>query len=215
MKNPKDKKGVIKAIRFYKGIAKEYDYEIDLSHHTWLIIKFFIYGGLGMIMEITFSNLVRVLSFMPIIGVAVKSFTGMIFPPGIPDHFLFPWKVMYAMSSLWMVFVYGTGLSFIEWLYPKLKRIKLNIFIRGIFYAVAIVLIEFIWGWIYRLILGEFVWQYQGILVTTTLAVLPYWYIAGIAAEFICKKLHEKDLEYAFRTNYDIPLKILKIDDKH
>ncbi len=197
----------VKALRFYKGFSEEHVYKTDLSHTGWLILKFFIYGCMGMVLEIFFTNFARMASLVPGIGKIVGSFVNMSFPAGIPNPMPFPWRFMFAYSSLWMILVYGSGIYSIEILYFYLK--KLSIFLRAACYAVAVMLIEFIWGWIFRLILGDFIWRYDYGLITTTPSILPYWLFAGVAAEFVVKKMSEKDLEYAFRTNYEIPLPLL------
>ena len=184
---------------------------------AWLLVKFFLYGGMGLVLEIVFTDLVRCANAIPGIGKFVSSFTGMTFPAGIPDQMLFPWKYMFAMSSFWMLFVYGTGIYVIEWLYRIFKpsmRHKNMFFRRGVFsrlfraliYALAIMVVEFTWGWFYRLLLGDFLWQYRSFLVTTTFTILPYWFAGSIVLESIVKKTSEKDLEYAFRTDYELPI---------
>lgn len=195
-----------KALRFYHGYSKEAEYETDLSKWQWVVLKFIIYGCLGMVIEIFFTNIVRLATQMSGIGTIVSSFSGMSFPEGIPDQIVFPWQFFFAMSSTWMIMVYGSGFFLLEATYAYLKKMEVPLLLRGLAYSIIILFVEFAWGWIYRLILGDFIWQYKGILVTTTFAILPYWYVASLVFEVVLKKMHEKDVEYAFRTNYNIPL---------
>ncbi len=191
--------------------------KLDMPRWLWLLVKFFLYGGIGIVLEVIFTSVVRLLHLVPAAGKIVSSFTSMSFPEGIPDQMAFPPQYMFAMSSVWMILVYGSGIFAIEGLYGLLKpdpKRKLFLFrpgllslaFRALVYAVAILAVEFVWGWFFRLVLGGFVWQYNSILVTTTPSILPYWFFAGIAAETVVKKMSEKDLEYAFRTDYEIPM---------
>lgn len=212
-----------------------YRLKTDLAPWVWYVVKFLIYGGLGMTMEIVFTDLVRILSYLPGVGSLVGSFSSMVFPQSIPDQMLFDPRYLFAMSSVWMVLVYGTGYLVIQHLYrlmnpadhkknPLLKKGWGSRLFRALCYALAIVLVEFAWGWILHFVMvltfqvwpyllpagtqlpnaqDLFIWQYRSLLKTTTLAVLPFWLLAGMAGEVIVKKLSEKDLMRAFLTNHD------------
>ncbi len=193
-------------LRFYKGYSEDHVYKMDMSRPVWLILKFTIYGCLGMMVEVFFINIARIMNLIPGIRILVSEFATMTYPPGIPDAMNFPWKFMFGMTSLWMYFVYGTGLAIIEALYTFLSAKKVNMFIRAIFYTFSVLFVEFVAGWIYYFILGDFIWSYKSLLVTTSFSILPFWYVGGLVAEIVVKKMHEKDVEYSFRTDYSIPM---------
>lgn len=216
MKNPVNFDHV-EIIRIHKNRKTVRQLKPVMPKWIWLLVKFFLYGGMGLVLEIVFTDVVRCLHAIPGIGQIVSSFTSMSFPAGIPDQMLFPWKFMFAMSSFWMLFVYGSGIYLIEWIYRMLKpsvrhknillrRGVISRLLRALIYALAIMVVEFTWGWFYRLILGDFLWQYKSFLVTTTFTILPYWFAGSIVLESIVKKTSEKDLEYAFRTDFELPL---------
>ncbi len=204
-------------MKFLKNFNKRPALVIDESklkttmpYFVWVIIKFFIYGSLGMVIEIVFNNLTRLLMATGIgwINRILNSFETIVLPKDIPHAYSFPWEYLYTLETLYSIITYGVGfylMEFIYSLYMKLKK-KPNILLRAIPYTVAIFLTELVLGWAYKLVfqLPEFVWRYEGsFLVTTTFSILPHWFFAAMAAEVVIKKMHEKDLEYAFRTDYD------------
>ena len=210
-----------------------YDAKTNLPVWVWVFVKFTIYGGLGMILEIVFTDLVRIVQ--DIFPSSNPSFTSMIFPNSIPDQMKFDPRYLFSMSSVWMVLVYGSGLLGIESVYRFLNpaQHKRNLLfkkslhatlIRALVYSVVIMVTEFVWGWVLHFVLigsfqlwntvipagtppqdnDFFLWQYRGSsLVTTTPQILLYWFFAGIAAEVVVKKLNENDMRRAFLTDHD------------
>lgn len=200
--------------------GKSYTPKLDIPWLGWVAVKFVIYGGIGMNTEIIFTDIVRLLHQVPFLKGLINSFAGMSFPAGIPDQMLFPSQYMFAMSSFWMIFVYGTGFYLIENLWKffhSLKGKKIGFitvkkgipwYIRGFFYTWIVILVELIYGLLYHYLLfkPDYLWAYNdawNILRTTTLSIFPYWFLASLAAEVITRKLSETDLETAFRTNHD------------
>lgn len=182
---------------------------VNSSNWSWWVIKFFLYGAMGLVLETTFTDLVRFVYNTPDIGRYVSSFTSMGFPPGFPDQMRFPAKYMYAVTSFWMIFVYGTGIYSIEFIYRLFKPVKnhpnllyrkglLSMTFRAFLYSLAITVTEFCWGWIYRFLLGDFLLSYRSILITTTLSILPFWFAGGYILDIIVKKTSDQALENAF-----------------
>jgi hypothetical protein len=67
-------------------------------------------------------------------------------------------------------------------------------FVRSFFYMLGIWLIEFIGGWVIKLICGKIPWDYSlsrtHIKGLIRLDFFPYWFLFGLAVEWLIKKLH-------------------------
>jgi len=211
-----------------KKVVDYADVKMDIGPKSWFVFKFFVYGFLGMTVEIVFTNVVRLITLiMPFLDPLFKSFKQIVIYHGHIDPFGFPPESLFAYTSVWMFFVYGLGLFAIEILYKLISRIEINffkkhqwwfLFIRLAAYSIAIFITEFATGWIIFGILklieiiglidqAYLVWEYTdsaNFFKTTTFLILPFWLVASFFAEIVIKKMCEKDVEVSIRTNWDV-----------
>lgn len=173
-----------------------------MSKRRWLVVKFCIYGLLGISMELIFNNFKRILSKIPYLSFTVYEFVKMKLPNGIPDELSFPTKYLFSMTNLWVFWVYATGALFIDFLYRHLVTRNVPLLVRALIYTGVIFVTEFCFGWLFRFILGEFVWRYESFLITTNLLIIPHWFLVAILADFVVSKLSNKNVEYAFCSSH-------------
>lgn len=127
-----------------------------------MILKFFIYGFLGLIVEIFFTGIHSFIS---------RDFT------------------LIGHTYIWMIFIYGSGV-FLEKIHDVIR--EKNIIIRGGIWVVVILSIEFITGILLKNLIGIIPWDYSGsspyaVFGVIRLDYIPYWFILGL----IFEKLHD------------------------
>lgn len=121
-----------------------------------MLLRYMIYGLLGMNMEIFWTGLSQ-------IGSGSKNLIG---------H-----------TSIWMFFIYGTAVIILEPLHNLVS--DQNWFIRGCVYTTAIFAIEFLSGYLLKLI-GVEAWRYTSPLSVIGLIRLDYapaWFAVGLIFE--------------------------------
>lgn len=135
------------------------------------IYRFFIYGLIGIWLEIFWTGL---------------------------DSFLQHNYTLKATTYIWMIFIYGLGV-FLEPIQDIIKN--LNIFIRGSIYMILIYLGEYITGNILKLLLGVCPWNYTDVYSINgiiTLSFVPLWFIVGILFEKVHKILDNIHIQLEF-----------------
>ena len=127
-----------------------------------MLIRYIIYGLLGMNMEIFWTSLS-----------GIKS----------GSHNLI------GHTSIWMFFIYGSAVFVFEPVYRAIR--DCNLFVRGCVWAVLIFVIEFVSGMALRLI-GIEAWYYSGayaVMGVIRLDYLPLWFAVGLIFERIYSAL--------------------------
>lgn len=123
-----------------------------------MIIKFVIYGLLGLLTEIFFTGIGSLIS---------KDFT------------------LVGHTYIWMFFIYGLAV-FLEKIHDIIRH--KNILIRGGIWSVVIFSIEFVTGFLLDKIIGICPWDYSGNSPYTVfgyirLDYLPFWFVLGLLFE--------------------------------
>jgi len=85
-----------------------------------------------------------------------------------------------------MIFIYGSAI----FLFPPVYKLLTNYnwFIRALIYGILILIVEFISGYIIKLLVGKIPWHYKSkwaINGFVRLDYLPFWMVAGMAIEFV------------------------------
>ncbi len=221
------KDGFKNEIKYIRENVKKRDYKTLLPSSVWFIVRFCIYGCFGMVNEIIFTDFIRMINKISFLRFLVNGFLKMNFPPNVPSQVeQMSWNVlaMFSMTSFWLFFVYAWGFMNVEFVYRILRKTSLynyNIvikknnrvaigsvpekilktFIRLSIFTLIIFITEYVFGWIYKGLFKMFIWEYDGILKTTTVLILPSWFIASYFVEKIVQKFSESDIENAFITN--------------
>lgn len=128
----------------------------NMRNNNFMIIRYMIYGLLGMNMEIFWTGL-----------------------SGIRFHS----KNLIGHTSVWMFFVYGLAVVVLEPVHNLIS--DQNWFFRGCVYTMLIFAIEFTTGYLLR-IFGIEAWNYTtplSILGLIRLDYAPAWFIAGMIFE--------------------------------
>ena len=95
--------------------------------------------------------------------------------------------ILEGKTSIWMFFIYGLAV-FLEPIHNKIR--DKNVLVRGLIYMILIFTIEYLTGYLFRLLLGFCPWNYTDIgsihgLITLTF--IPVWFFAGLLFE----KVHD------------------------
>ncbi|MFZ7133321.1 MAG: putative ABC transporter permease [Eubacteriales bacterium] len=128
--------------------------------------RFFIYGLMGICMEIFWTGLESLLQ---------QNYT------------------LRGTTYIWMVMIYGLGI-FLEPIQDQLRHF--NLFIRGTIYMVLIFIGEYLSGSLLQHIIGSCPWNYTDALSVhglITLSFVPVWFIVGLIFEkihFILDTIH-------------------------
>lgn len=103
---------------------------------------------------------------------------------GLGALFMGNWQLP-GFTYLWMFPIYGLAVFF-EPLHDYIRPLPL--YVRGLFWAIAILTVEYLTGWLLAEILGRCPWDYTG---TTNyhingfirLDYFPVWYVVGLIFE--------------------------------
>lgn len=137
------------------------------THNSIMLTHFVIYGLLGMLIEVFWTGLGSLLA-------GNLSLT--------------------SRTYIWMFFIYGSAV-FLEPIHDIIRRE--NIILRGIAWAIIILLIEFVSGYILDLTIGVCPWDYSksskySILGYIRLDYFPAWFFAGLLFERVHDLLDKK-----------------------
>lgn len=135
-----------------------------------MIIKFFIYGFLGLLVEIFFTG--------------IHSFVS-------NDYTLI------GHTYIWMIFIYGWG-ALLEKIHDLIR--DKNFILRGGIWVVLILSIEFITGILLKKLIGICPWDYTGsspyqVMGVIRLDYIPYWFVLGL----IFEKIHDSLDAFIFK----------------
>ena len=133
-----------------------------IEHNIFMLTHFVVYGLAGLLIEIFWTGMGALFS---------GDFT------------------LTGKTYIWMFFIYGLGV-FLEPIHHKIRRE--SFLIRGFVWAILILIIEFITGFLLDSLIGICPWDYSQ---STTLTLygyirydyLPAWFVAGLLFE----KLHD------------------------
>ncbi|MBS4539782.1 hypothetical protein GOQ27_15010 [Clostridium sp. D2Q-11] len=123
-----------------------------------MIIKFVMYGLIGLLIEVFFTGIGSLIS---------NDFT------------------LIGHTYIWMFFIYGSAV-FLERIHDIIR--DKNFIIRGGVWSVIIFSIEFVTGFLLHKIIGVCPWDYSGnspytILGYIRLDYLPFWFVLGLLFE--------------------------------
>lgn len=127
-----------------------------------MLIKFILYGFLGLLIEIFFTGI---------------------------NSFLNGDFTLSSHTYIWMFFIYGLAV-FLEYIHNFIR--DKNILIRGGIWAVLIFSIEFFTGFLLKLIIGKCPWDYTDNSNFTLYGYIrfdyfPFWFLLGL----IFEKIHD------------------------
>lgn len=171
-----------------------------IAGYVYVLLRFAVYGMVGVVAEVTNYTLVKLGRKTPL--------TSWIFQADwrVDEKLNLNaiwgkqcvWWSLYGQCSLWMFPVYGLcSIVFIERIYRVCKEHNINIVFRGVFYSLAILLFEFISGFILLYTTGLKIWCYKdslNIMEMTTLNLFPLWFFTGLFVEMIYRELKESRL---------------------
>jgi hypothetical protein len=104
----------------------------------------------------------------------------------IKQHTTIDWTLK-GESYVWMFFIYSLIAPLFNFGYPKVKN--LNIFLRIFIYAVIILFVEFIMGFLLNLLIGKCPWEYTtGITICSYIRLDYIFFWMGFG--FIIEKLY-------------------------
>ena len=176
---------------------------------VFALFRMSIYGIIGVFAEVSLYTVKK-------IGMKI---------PFLKYMFMFEWHVddklklgniwdvpittFYGQCSLWMFLVFGLGTLFaIEWFYRHYYHLKW--YVRGIFYSLIIMGLEFISYFILLFITKYQIWYYSdilNILKATSLLTFPLWFFAGLFIEFVYREFMSKEVHTVIRNEIDEALK--------
>lgn len=135
--------------------------------------KFFIYGGIGWCIEIVFTSIASQVE-------------------GDGDI------TLKGYSYLWMPFIWGTGVMFIEKVGERIK--DLHWFWRGIIYALMCFAVEYAAGILLFLLTHRIPWDYSKSMFSINGAIrldyFPFWFGAGLLGEKVYSLINRVEIKY-------------------
>ena len=126
-----------------------------------MLIRFFIYGLLGWAMEIAWTAL--------------------------PKRQPIDWRLP-GHTYVWMFPIYGLVAPLYEPLHDALRDAGVHLLLRGAAYALGIMAIETLTGWLLQRLTGKIPWDYRGKTRWqwrgyTRFDYFPLWFLVGLALE--------------------------------
>lgn len=153
---------------------------------SFAVFRLCVYGTVGLASEIFFYNLTRWGRATPWLAWAFR-FEWQVDPSlNLDGVWTAPPAALFGQVSLWMFLVYGLcSLFIIEPFYRRLRGMPF--LIRGVCYALAVLVYEWCAGWALWSLTGVSIWVYTDPWALgggmTSLALLPAWVVSGLFAE--------------------------------
>lgn len=158
---------------------------------AFALLRYVIYGVIGLAAEVLFYSLVRIGRGIPWVG---KFFLfGWHVDPrlGLDHVWEAPLVAGFGQSSFWMFPVYGTCAFFL--LEPWYRRLAgRHVFLRALVYGLTINAWEIVSGWLLYWATGYQIWYYDDALAIahmTSLFILPVWMATGLIVEAVYREL--------------------------
>ncbi len=162
----------------------------------YALFRFTLYGMIGVFAEVCQYTFVKVGRSIPVVKWMFQSQWRVDDSLNLNGIWDIPIKTLYGQCSLWMFPVYGLcAILLLERIYKFSVKFNLNIFIRGILYAIAITLFEFVSGFILYWLTGYKIWYYSdaaNLLQMTSLFLFGVWFVTGLFVELIYRELSQK-----------------------
>jgi uncharacterized membrane protein len=131
-----------------------------------VIIRFFIFAGIGLVMEVLFTA-----TFALIDG---------------------DWN-MHGRTSPWMMLDYGLLGIVTMWLARPMMARRIPLPLRAVVYMLGIFLVEYVSGMVFTHVLGLKIWDYSHLAYDLhgqiTLLYAPFWYLLGLCVEFLYRRV--------------------------
>ena len=97
------------------------------------------------------------------------------------------WALL-GYSPAWMILIYGSSIFLFPPVYGPVGDYPW--FLRALTYGIVILVIEFISGYVIKLLTGKIPWHYRSrwaIGGFVRVDYLPFWMVAGMVIEFVYK----------------------------
>jgi len=172
-----------------------------LDHFGYGVFRFFVYGFLGVALEIVFYNLVRNAQHVPLLKLLFQ-FQWRVDPKlNLSAIWDVPAVSLYGQCSLWMLFVYAVASFCVEFLYRNFSDVHWAL--RALGYGLVIFLWECLSGWLLYWATGLKIWFYAdpgNFFEMTSWFILPIWCVTGLLVEYLYRQLMDPDLVAALES---------------
>lgn len=180
---------------------------------TFGLLRFVLYGFVGLASEVIFYTLVRVGRMIPGVELLFR-FSWKVDPRlGLDGVWKAPLVALFGQCSLWMFLVYGLAAFFlIERVYRRLYAYP--VLLRAAAYGLVILAFEAASGLAFERLTGFKIWYYDdplNVLGMTSLAIGPIWMVTGLLVELIYRELMDPRVRDAIESelaNIEPPPKI-------
>lgn len=173
-------------------------YKMRIRVFLYALFRFTLYGMIGVFAEVSLYTIVKVGRCIPIVKWLFQTQWKVDDSLNLNGIWDVPIKTFYGQCSLWMFPVYALcAILLLERIYRFSRNHNLNLVIRGILYATAITLFEFVAGFILLWLTGYKIWYYSdaaNLLQMTSLFLFGVWFITGLFVELIYRELTENSL---------------------
>lgn len=167
--------------------------------------RFFLYGALGVFLEVFFYTAVRLGREVPVVR-WLFAFDWRVDPAlGLDGAWHAPLAALFGQSSLWMLPVYALPAFTIELLYRK-RLFAWPRLARAAVYGLTIMAWELATGAALHRLTGYAIWEYRdalNVLGWTTFAILPIWMFSGILIELIYRELMDPRVRAVIQKELD------------
>lgn len=172
--------------------------DVLLRKAAFALLRFVIYGMVGVFAEVCQYSLVRIGRMLPVVEFFFRAEWKVDDRLNLNGIWETPWYVFYGQCSLWMFPVYGLcALLVLERIYKLSVHYRLHFILRGIMYSLAITVFELGTGFILLWLTGYRIWYYSdtgNILTMTSIFLFFVWFVTGMFVEFLYKELMEGNL---------------------
>lgn len=172
--------------------------DMFITNAAFTFLRFFIYGMIGVFAEVSQYTFVKVGRMIPLVKWAFQAEWKVDDKLGLNGIWDIPWYTFYGQCSLWMFPVYAfCSVLLLEQIYNFSKKHNVFWVVRGILYASAITIFEFISGFLLLWLTGYKIWYYSdaaNILSMTSMFLFVVWFVTGMFVEFVYKELMESSL---------------------
>jgi hypothetical protein len=167
--------------------------------------RFFLYGVLGIFLEVFFYTALRIGRETPILKWFFAFEWQVDGDLGLGHIREVPLKVLFGQSSLWMIPVYAFPAFTIELVYTRWLH-RWPRLARAVVYGLVIMAWELATGAALKELTGYAIWKYSdplNVLGWTTFAILPIWMLAGMLIELIFRELMDPRVRAVIQKELD------------
>jgi hypothetical protein len=191
---PGDDRGMKRGLRL-----SDRSRETPRARALYFVMRCFVYGILGVALEVMFYSLVRAGRQVPILEYLFQFDWRVDAKLHLDGPWESPLHTLFGQSSLWMMLVYAMPAMTIEWLY-RTFMFKRPWYLRAPVYGLTILFFEWWTGLALIRITGYAIWEYRdagNITHATSWFILPMWMGAGMLIEIIYRELMDPKLRAA------------------